>query len=211
MSLRQAMPGAEMPAKPLQHLFDKDGCALRRAFTALANEAALQRLVVFGPSSLFLSEDELTILSRLSQFQRPSKSGHWNIINPLQEKMQECALLIEVSIGRLPARPLLPDEYDRRGRGCFEVQLISEEALPPKPAALKALRSAETRLAHTSHKARALAAVRQEGVVRTSDFGAMGISRQYIGVLCKSGDLERVSHGLYRLPTSSNEGGVKAA
>jgi predicted transcriptional regulator of viral defense system len=45
-----------------------------------------------------------------------------------------------------------------------------------------------------------IAELRKATVMRTKDLVALGVSRQYLSKLCRSGVIERVARGLYRLP-----------
>lgn len=47
---------------------------------------------------------------------------------------------------------------------------------------------------------RAIAFVKDNGVVRTKDLEAIGVPRQYPRMMCKEGLLEQVGYGRYRVP-----------
>ena len=51
-----------------------------------------------------------------------------------------------------------------------------------------------------THGQRVLAMAREKGVLRTRDLAAAGIPRTVLTRLCRSGDLNRLSRGLYALP-----------
>jgi hypothetical protein len=48
-----------------------------------------------------------------------------------------------------------------------------------------------------------VAFARHNGVVRTKDFGAIGIPRCYLARMCEEGLLEKVSYGLYRVKSKA--------
>lgn len=175
---------------------------LRAAFAELAQEARRNRLVLFIPSSAFVSEDELAILSRLILLQRPTRSGSWRLANPFQQALKRCADELAREGRRLPARPALTEAYIDRG-GCFRIEILaspapaaSYSAPPPKPKW-----DGRQEPDAGSLKARALAMVRSQETVSTAQFTAIGISRQYLSLLGKWGYVEKAGHGRYRFPS----------
>lgn len=178
---------------------------LRAAFAELAQEARRNRLVLFIPSSAFVSEDELAILSRLILLQRPTRSGSWRLANPFQQALKRCADELGREGRRLPARPALTEAYIDRG-GCFRIEILASPA-PAAPAASysapppKPKWDGRQEPEAGSLKARALAMVRSQETVSTAQFTAIGISRQYLSLLGKWGYVEKAGHGRYRFPS----------
>lgn len=195
MSLRLMMPGIEPPVKMPRHIFGDRNCPIRQIFGEIAAQAAAHGLDIFSPASLFVSEDEMAFISRLSQLQRPSQSAFWTINGPFMAQLQKCAPLLEARLGRLAPRTALAEALHGRAE-CFDVADQSEANIADGQRRLSAQGCRRLLL-----RSRALEAARREPVVRTAQFGALGISRQLLGALCKSGYLERVSHGHYRLAT----------
>jgi hypothetical protein len=79
------------------------------------------------------------------------------------------------------------DKPEPRGRACNCSD--RDASLPGKPKAVSKPSLGE----------KALALIREKGVVRTKDLEAIGVPRQYPRLMCREGFLEQVSYGLYRI------------
>jgi hypothetical protein len=181
----------------------------RAAFVQLAAETRANDLVVFAPHSAFVSEDELAILSRLILLQRPTQSGQWRAANPFQKALKRCAAALEEEGRRLLPRVGLCDAYADRG-GCFRIELTAHDAPssihPPPRRGSQYVWNGRHEPRPGTLKARALSIVREHRIARTSQFNAVGISNQYLSLLCKRGYVEKAGHGFYRLPRRFSKG-----
>lgn len=153
-------------------------------------------LILFGPQSRFVSDDELAILSWLSMLQRPSQSARWRMANPLQEALRAFAEALLREDRRLPARSMLADARLER-EDCFHIELE-----PESPQA--GSRRARTMPGTESAAARAVALVERRRFATASQFRALGISTQKLSRLCRRGYIERVSLGLYKKPGAND-------
>lgn len=164
------------------------GGELSRVLARLVAEVRENGLSVFEARSRFVSDDELAILSWLSMLQRPSQSGQWLMANTFQEALRGLADALLREESRLPARSILSDA--RLGhKGCFRIELRPETTVGKRPYA-----------APRTVDAKVLMLVERHHFVTASQFRALGISSQQISRLYRSGQIERVSLGLYKKP-----------
>ncbi|WP_165912362.1 type IV toxin-antitoxin system AbiEi family antitoxin domain-containing protein [Novosphingobium sp. PhB165] len=174
---------------------------VRATFARLATEALDHGLVLFGPGSPFVIEDELAILSRLAQFQRPAVSMRWKCANPLQASLKECAFVLIAAGWRLPVRPPLKPAYVM-GRDCFRIVWEDPReiglAQPNNDPVAKPGSQEQPEAAPGTLKARAVELARGDEPVAAAMFRQHGISAQFLQRLCLAGILEKVGRGYYR-------------
>lgn len=163
-------------------------CSLARLAGAMRDSG----LILFGPRSRFVSDDELAILSWLSMLQRPSQSARWRMANPLQQALNAFAEALLGMERRLPARSMLADARLER-QDCFPIELRSD-------VLLEASSTNRVQPDAESAAARAVALVERHRFATASQFRELGISTQKLSRLCRRGYVERVSVGLYKKP-----------
>lgn len=148
-------------------------------------------IVVFGPKSQFVSDDELAILSWLSMLQRPSQSAQWHMANPFQQALRCFADRLVREERRLPARSILAEGRIEHN-DCFRIELLPD-----------AVRDTVLDAGAKGVEARAIALVERYRFATASQFRAIGISTQKLSRLCRRGYVERVALGLYKKPDAS--------
>jgi hypothetical protein len=176
---------------------------LRGALAGLAYEAQAAHLSLFAPGSSFLGDDELAILGGLALLQRPTKSAPWRLTNAFQLALKLCADQLVREDRRLPLRQAFtPAQIDH---DCFQLekfaQACAHRTAKERQSAVNLQWDGRTEPTPGTRKALAVALVRTREAVRVTEFLAIGISRQYLSLLCKWGYLEKAGHGLYRFPT----------
>jgi len=156
-------------------------------------------------NALFASDDELAILSRINACQRPSMIASWTFTNPLQRAMKTCAEQMRRVSKRLLPRPILIATYiDRDGPFLIEyrpVFISAEDVHAAHYCDADIKWDGKSEFYPGSQKAKAIALVRSKAFVRTAEFQAVGISRQYLSLLCKRGYVERAGFAKYRAPS----------
>lgn len=154
------------------------------AVRLMADQLAGTQLSIWHPGSMFLSQDEILLLTSLAAMQRRGcLTLHSALNSDLIETLQKCATaLTEVSV-RLPAK------------ASINLDIVAEpERHPMETPRYNAYQQGS---GFRSVGAIVLAMVRERGLVSTREFEAAGISRQYLSLLCKKGSLRRFRHGWY--------------
>lgn len=167
----------------------------RRAFPRLARNCVDSGLVFAEAGSSIASEDECLILAALAWTQK--RRIGLKIDAGLVRALRVCTESQAMSGKSLPlTRPM---------RELLEARDWVDRAEPlarqPTP------RSPVTKPRSESLRARAMAYAAGRPVISTAEFGRIGITRQYLSVICADGQLERIAYGRYRLPGGKREAG----
>lgn len=177
---------------------------LHEAFARLAREAKSCGIQVLLPVAPVLSLDENTILHRIAALQRPSISGHWRLVNALQQAMKACADALGQDARRLPARAIL-QERDTSQNPSLRIECAGKGRVT-RNLDTYARRRAKLWDGHSEPppgtlKAKAVEIVRRHPVATTAQFLAAGITHQYLSALHHDGFVERIGQGVYSFPS----------
>lgn len=150
----------------------------------MADQLAGTQLSIWHPGSMFLSQDEILLLTSLAAMQRRScLTLHSALNSDLIETLQKCAAALTEASVRLPVKASIVAEPERH-----PMETLRHHAYQ---------QSSGLCVRDRSVAAIVLAMVRERGLVSTREFEAAGISRQYLSMLCKKGSLKRLRHGWY--------------
>lgn len=153
-------------------------------FRMLARHAEQAGLNIMPPDSHFVSEDEAALVSLLTPHQRQESPaaatpGIAETANAAREAMRRRERSRQSTRGR-PRTTIRGDA--RPGTGAAIDAVIAAEGLPH------------------DLRARVIELARWQAVVSTTEFGRIGVSRQYLHALRKTGVIESAGYGRYRLP-----------
>jgi hypothetical protein len=144
------------------------------AFARVADIVRQRHIVVYTPASPFVSDGEIWLLTRLATAQRVDGRMAGDINETEYQSLLFCAVLLRDAGLWLP------------------LHVPARDARSTQPGSLYGDRESGI------VKARALSLARSRQVASTGEFAAIGVSRQYVSLLCKDGFLQRVRYGWYR-------------
>jgi hypothetical protein len=170
---------------------------VRAAFNQLSDRLRAIGGIIHEVDAPFASADEISILALLAALQRPSMHMPDRLSVAFRPALTECAKgLTELGI-RLPHGAILR-------RPAWELRSPMEDTIVAQIAIQPATERSILPGDHWSERsqsprARALALAKARSFVRTSDFQAIGVSRQLVSNLRRDGLLVRARHGVYRV------------
>lgn len=93
----------------------------------------------------------------------------------------------------------LPKVDSRGHHWVDDIEAPELQEVTPEKSTSADLKIARTRVSQISLRERAAELAASRLTVRTKEFEAIGVPRQYMTMMCEEGILERVGFGLYRL------------
>lgn len=174
------------------------GSDARRCLHVLVQLAGQFGYAIRASGTLLASDDELRLLGWLALFQRRRPDRLAGVDPRLEEALANAAS----AVGALGAQWALP--YQAVLRAGFLNQAVAAK----RPAGSGAQLSRAANSAPHRHSAgrssplrdKAVAHVRSAGRVPTADLYRIGLSHQYLSLLCRKGVLIRVRDGYYEAP-----------
>lgn len=158
------------------------------AVRLMTGPLAGSQLSIWRPGAMFLSRDEILLLTSLAAMQRQHCHIVPSALGPdLIEALQRCAAALAEAGVRLPLKVIV--SFNKIGQPALPV--VGPEGFNA------AQRTAVRGVRNRSVAAVALGMVRERGLVSTREFEAAGVSRQYLSMLCNKGYLRRLRHGWY--------------
>lgn len=158
------------------------------AVNLIADQLAETQLSIWHPNAMFLSRDELLLLTSLAAMQRRSCRTMRCALDPgLMEALRKCAAALTEAGVRMPIKAVT------------RLDMIVQPKRHPieAPRSNAHPRNSALYIRDGSIGATAHAMVHEQKFVSTREFEAAGISRQYLSLLCKKGYLRRIRHGWY--------------
>lgn len=169
---------------PAEALICRSDSQICNAVRLMADQLAGTQLSIWHPGSMFLSQDEILLLTSLAAMQRRRcLTLHSALNSDLIETLKKCAAALTEASVRLPAKASIVAEPGRHPMETLRYHAYQQ--------------SSGLCVRDHSVAAIVLAMVRERGLVSTREFEAAGISRQYLSMLCKKGSLKRLRHGWY--------------
>lgn len=158
------------------------------AVNLVADQLAETQLTIWHPNSMFLSQDEILLLTSLAAMQRRGlRAFRCALDTGLMEVLRKCAAALAEAGVRIPIKAFARlDMIAQLERQSIEV-----------PRSIAHPRNFALGIDDGSIGATVLAMLHERNLISTREFEAAGISRQYLSLLCKKGYLRRVRHGWY--------------
>jgi hypothetical protein len=162
------------------------GDAIPESFLRLAKSASGSGRVILPMEARRLSDDEKILIGWITMFQRGRGSEIVREDAELAASLRECAQWLTAMGLHLPF-------YCTVRIPAFTGKLTIGHADS---------RFEGTTLSHASLKAMAADFARNRGVVSARDLKGIGVSRQYVSLLCKQGVLRRIGFAIYGPPAA---------
>lgn len=155
-------------------------------------------LAIYSPGSPCLSDGEAFALDWLALHQRPAISSPTANPGSLHDALRASARALREAGIRLPPCTVAEWPFVQADQG------IRRRSNPSRRAGEGISRQIGPQPTGASLKAQAIALVHSREIIPAADFYAIGISRQYLSLLCKLGYIGRAGFGRYRAPIKTS-------